>query len=341
MPITQKEIAQKMGVSRQAVNFALTGGGNVSEAMRQEIQQVAVEMGYRRNSLASSMATGKYQTVGFIKHHTDENTNFHLSGVLTAANERGYSVKVVVIDHNDKARFVARCVELRLSGIVAVHLPPDFQQLLLAELNRNGIPLVVLDNSFPQPYGIRVMGDDHLGMQKGVEHLFGLGHRQIVLLNADRSSGAAMAREQGYRDAMQQLGLPLPCEPLHSTYVDDALTADLTRQLFEIGGVRPTAVACATDLMAMVVCRTLRRLGLRVPQDVSVVGYDDIEAAPRVDPPLTTIRQPFEEMGKVAGDLLLDSLNEGFAAYSGCLIERFLQPQLIVRESTGPVSHLE
>jgi LacI family transcriptional regulator len=168
----------------------------------------------------------------------------------------------------------------------------------------------------------------------------------LIGFHSPERSGAGALRERGYRDALQRRGLE-PWEPMpRSDYYDDAATEAAVRALLagRAAGERPTAILCLSDMMGLVVCRTVRRLGLSVPGDVSVVGYDDVPMAQRCDPPLTTLAQPFPEMGRTAARHLLASAarrqGRGIAApdaaaNNGC-IEELLPARLMVRDSTGP-----
>jgi DNA-binding LacI/PurR family transcriptional regulator len=171
-----------------------------------------------------------------------------------------------------------------------------------------------------------------------IDHLVSLGHRRIKFLRGFEVSGSAMLREEGYYRTMVRHELT----PLYShercNFFDDAQAEAQTRGLFSSGEPdRPTALLCLSDLMAMVVCRTLRSMGLVVPDQVSVVGFDDIPSAARFDPPLTTMGQPFQEMGRQAVRHLLSAIDQGDAWDRHQRVETLMPAQLIVRQSTAPM----
>jgi LacI family transcriptional regulator len=185
-------------------------------------------------------------------------------------------------------------------------------------------------------------------MESAIAHLADdLGHRRIAFIGREHPelSGAATLREQGYREAMARRGL-IPWEPMpRSDFYDDAATAAAVRGLLEGRRVdeRPTAILCLSDMMGLVVCRTVRRLGLSVPGAVSVIGFDDVPMAARCDPPLTTLAQPFPEMGRVAARHLLGAVARGTGRVERAAepvpmpaVDELVPTLLVVRASTGP-----
>lgn len=330
MTITQKDIAQHLGVSQQAVSFALSGGGTISERTRGDILQAAQQLGYRRNEFARQMATGKSQMIGFLRHHhKHEQAGYMLEGVLDEADHLGYSVKVFRYrDGEIDGRTLERCAEMRLSGVVVLHCPPQMQAQIHEELGRYDIPVAILDNAAPLAQGIRVAGDDAQGIALAVEHLASLGHQDIAYLGAQSESGSAGARENGFLSAMQHCGLPAQWQPRRAHFTDFVPIEAAARELLQ-GAPRPTAIVCASDLMAMLVLRTARGLGLRVPQDLSVTGFDDLTMSAAADPALTTVAQSWEEMGRLAVRHLLGAGGANF-------IEELVSSRLVVRASTAP-----
>jgi DNA-binding LacI/PurR family transcriptional regulator len=284
------------------------------------------------------VATGKYQIFGFLKFTTNELIGYELAGMNEVASAHGYAVKVVQGNVNeDKDALIERCAQMRVAGWVALQLAPNYQEALRQELRRFSTPLVVLDNSFPQSSGIRVVGDDRLGVLLGIQHLYELGHRRIAFVGGPLHSGSAEARRLGYHEAMQSLGLPLLFEPVPTDYLDGNAIAAAAEKLLLLPQ-RPTAILCVSDIVAMVTCRTARRLGLEVPRQLSVVGYDNQQMTAYTDPPLTSVAQPFEEMGRMAARRLLEAVEREYDEHASQLIEDFLPPHLVVRESTAPLN---
>lgn len=355
--VTLGDIAKKANVSLSTVSYVLNDrhtAVRISDRTRQRVLDAAGELGYRRNAIAKAMVDGHTRVIGFLRHHTArEEMTFKLEGVLDEAARAGYAVQIVPVRFTERLdeEAVARCVEMRLAGVVALHINANVQRDLHEELERYGIPVVMLDNNFPQDFGIRVAGDDEAGIEAAVAHLADdLGHRRIALIGREKPeySGAATLRERGYRAALARRGLA-PWEPIpRSDFYDDGLTEAAVRGLLgdRPPAERPTAILCLSDMMALVVCRTVRALGLSVPGDVSVIGYDDMPMAQRSDPPLTTLAQPFPEMGRAATRHLLASVGRrqrrGTAVeplLPDSPVEELLPARLVVRASTGPARH--
>lgn len=347
--VTMRQVAEKAGVSRPTVSYVLNGqesGQSISQATKTRVLKAAEELGYRKNTLARAMATGKYNVIGLLRHHADEQFSFLLDGVLREADSQGYTVKVITRENLFLDReLIQRCAELRLAGLIGVQVAHDGLAEIQAELERLAIPMVVLDQAEPNPYFSRVASKSVEAIEMMVDHLVGLGHQRLQFLG-----GAAPDRRQGFEQAMQRHGLPVPSELPWCNYIDVPLIEQLTRQLLRDEAQRPTAIVCISDPMAMVVCRTARAEGFSVPADLSVTGYDDLAMAACADPPLTTVAQPFHEMGRSAVQRLLLAITAGGYMLEGndqlttgiqTPTERSTQPyllptRLVVRASTGP-----
>jgi DNA-binding LacI/PurR family transcriptional regulator len=227
-------------------------------------------------------------------------------------------------------------VELRLAGVVVLRPSQIALDALYEELQRYQIPVALVDDSLTRPGTISVASDDVQGGRLAVAHLTGLGHRRIALLEGSRQPNPLL-REAAFRRAMDDHGLPVPAHHVLYGNWDYLQTERETHELFRRRLDRPTALFCsAGDPFAAVAIRALRRMELRVPADVSVVGYSDLLLADCVDPPLTTIAQPYPEMGRVAVRHLLARLEEENEAPADEAGERLLPTELIVRASTAP-----
>lgn len=333
------DIARKAGVSRMTASCVLNERQDdriVRDDTRQRVLQAAAEMGYRRNELARAMVTGKNRVLGFLAAQPEtEYVARMLSGALEEAEARDYSVKVLRIgDEASTRRALQRCSETRLAGIITVYMRDDLLNHLHDEMARYRIPLARLDSSSTRPWGVRVTSDDETGGRLAVEHLVSLGHRHIAFVSGSPGTSTGIARESGFRQAMEQSGLEvLPGYICHG-YWEPARTEQVTKELLANAPQRPTAIVCANDEIAMAVLRTARRHGLRVPEDLSVVGFADLSVARMADPPLTTIMQPFWGMGQVAARWLIARQDE--EEFSDQPVEEVLATQLIVRESTAP-----
>lgn len=343
--ITMRDIAVRAGVSRSTVSFVLNkkhSAVGISEDTRRRVLRTAEEMGYRRNQLARAVVTGKNPVFAFVVPAPEVEVAARLlAGALEEAEARAHTVQVVRLPGSkDDHAVIERCVELRPVGIMAIYVQEPALGHLQREMARCRIPVAVLDSSFPQSHGARILSDDLGGCREAIGHLIALGHRRIAFLGGGPGSGASQQREEGYRRVLAERGIPVPegyvC---HGYWVPERIEA-ATRELFvdTTGSSAPTALFCADDKTAMVVCRTLRSIGRRVPEDVSVVGFADLTMALFNDPPLTTVAQPFHDMGRAAVTRLLSAAAEmKEEAVLRAPREDLLPTRLVVRASTAPV----
>lgn len=336
---TMSDIAAEAGVSRSTVSFVLNergGAMGISDDTVGRVLATAKRLGYRRNEIARAMVSGKSRVIGLLAPEPENEVAARiLAGALAAADEHRHFVKVIRFDWRLGGDTVARCVELRLAGVLALYVFGEELEHLRDEMARFGVPVAVLDSSFPQPSGVRVYSDDTNGCRQAVEHLVGLGHRRIAFLAGRPDSGAAALREAGYRAAMVRCGLPVPAAYVALGNFEVETAEQATRALLASGeDAPPTALFCADDKMAMAAVRAARRMGVCVPDDLSIVGFADLSMAVYADPPLTTIAQPFAEMGRVAVRHLLAARLEKPPITT---IEDVLPTRLVVRESTAVV----
>ncbi|MBN1892540.1 MAG: LacI family DNA-binding transcriptional regulator [Clostridiales bacterium] len=328
---TMKDIAERLGVSVSTVSKSLNGTGNVSESVRQQILDTALEMGYasRRDSRARTSAKicVFIENMGFerIEHFGYE----IIVGFRLAATERDWKVDIVPISMGEKIDYVYD-EYMRKNGydggfLLGFFLHSDFHRQLKDTL----VPTVLLDNLIVNPKVACIGVDNYQGVTCAVEHLASLGHSSIALMNGDRNSRVSQERYQGFRVGMNKCNLPIQKNSVaYGDFSSDNHTETFVNTFIESGA---TAIVCASDYIAVGVLSALARLDLRVPRDISVTGFDDIPIARYSSPPLTTIRQDRLNIGKSAC-VALEQIMEGMA------ISRFLlKPELIVRESTGPV----
>jgi DNA-binding LacI/PurR family transcriptional regulator len=326
--VSLRDIAQEAGVSPSTVSRALHHHPRISEETAQRIRRLAKEMGYTPSLPARSLVTRDTATVGLvITHVTDPFVGRLVLGVEEAARATGYSVFLASTYRDaDRERDVVRSLyERRATGIVVTGSAIDNGYLELQQ--RFPLPVVLINcQSFPYS----VSADNLAGAREAVELLVDLGHRCIAYIANPQSQQTNLDRLQGYKEAMTAHNIPL----------DDALivAGDGTLE----GGSRamerlleqapcPTAVFCFNDLTAMGAIHALGLTHLRVPDDCSVIGYDDLELSAYAHPPLTTVRQPSYDLGQRAMGMLL-KLIQGRADVQA----EILPTRLVVRHTTGP-----
>jgi len=307
----------------------------------QRVLDSVAALGYRRNAIASAMMAGRTQMIGVLSQTLGENSGAILGGALDESAERDYAVKVVCgygeYDCYENAmKGIERCVELRLAGMLAFEMDAGLQHDIQAASHRYSIPVVIVDSSFAAPGISRVITDDVSGVRQAVTHLVDLGHRRIAMIGGDPKTGAAVLREETFYRCLQEYGLPTTGKHYFSDFENDALSEAAANALLTVPNAaeRPTAIVCISDAMAMVVTRTARRLGFNVPQDLSITGFADFSMARRCDPPLTTVKQPFYDMGRLAARRLFELVDGEEEKEEGW--EGLVPTHLIVRESTAP-----
>lgn len=338
-PTSIHDIAHAAGVSHSTVSRALRDSPLISQEVRDNVQAIAKRMGYVPNAVAQSLQGQSTQTVGvLVTTVSDPFFADVLEGIEQVARPAGYTV-LFSAAHNDPDE-ERRCFDnfrkRRVDGLImasARGIPPS-------DLSA-GLPLVLLNNQAERPaesiHSVSV--DDRMGAQLAAAHLIELGHRQIGYIGVASRAASNQRRHQGYIDALAFAGLPADDRfviTAASMAADPDADVVAGRTLLpQLLADEVTAVFCYNDMVAIGALMACRQLGLRVPEDVSILGFDDIALARYTMPELTTVRQPREEMGRVAMQTLLSLLDgkrtRGFVA----------QPVLLVRSSTGPVAQTQ
>lgn len=336
------DIAERVGVSRATVSYVLndrTTGITIREETRQKILAVAAEMGYRSNDLARAVVTGKNFVFGFFSHSPSSEVSSHiLIGAQEEADKHGYLIKLLPAMRADYINPVKRCIEQRLAGVLVINSNPEALDHLHNEASRFKMPICLLDNCPPRPWGIHITSDGHQGIRLALEHLVGLGHRHIAFVSAQQDSPLAASRDESFRQLMTEFGLPLePYQVVSADWQEEDIIDPAVRQLLLVSPQRPTALLCAGDKIAMVALRTARSLGFQLPAQLSVMGFSNFSMTRYSDPALTCIAQPFEEMGRVAIRNLLEAIqHDGVIDLEPRRIQ--LPNWLVKRASTAPPS---
>jgi DNA-binding LacI/PurR family transcriptional regulator len=322
-----RDVAEIAGVSHQTVSRVLNGHPNIKESTRQHVLSVIDSVNYRRNSTARALARGESKRFGvLVDSPVQYGPNSILRAVEEAAHEAGYSVSSLVID--DVVMTAADAVRTLLDqGVDAlcVIVPRSTSIDIVRDLAQ-GVPTVlVIDDPGAQHRAVSV--DQGRGAQLAVEHLIRLGHRSIAHVAGPLDWVDARAREKAWRQTLEAHGLDAP--PL----ILGDWTADFGYEFAraQAGQFAPTAIFAANDQMALGLIHGFSATGVRVPQDVSIVGFDDHVESKHYLPPLTTVRQDFTLLGSTSVRLLLDAI-AGHDETTRTVIE----PELIVRDSTAP-----
>lgn len=330
-PLSMADVAARAGVSHQTVSRVVNGHPSVAPATRERVEQAIAALGYRPNVAARALVTGSTRTIGLVTVKINQYGPAQtMLGLEKAARAAGYSLSVSILDDATAGAMrdaVDAFVAQRVDAIVALSTYDDAAEAL-ASLDPP-VPLVAVQvgGDEEQP---AVGVDQEAGARLAVRHLLGLGHRTVHHVAGPADSKEARGRIDGWRAELEAVGAPVP-EPLRGDWTPSSGYA-AGRQLAERirAGDDVTAIFLANDQMALGLLAAFHEAGLEAPDDVSVVGFDDLPEAPYFTPPLTTVRQDFAELGRRGVQLVLARLR------GEDLRPRPVPAQLVVRASTGP-----
>lgn len=313
MTTTIKDIAKAAGVSVTTVSRALNGYSDVSEKTRKKIEQVAKDLNYSPNTLARSLVMNKSKTIGLLISGLnrgsikDNFTTEVLVGLNQYVGETDYDL-VIFSTTSSKQRektYSQLCRERRVDGAILQGIRTD--DPYLREVVESDIPCVLIDIPIQSDTVGYVTTDNIQGAKKGVQHLIELGHRNIAMLNGHEFAFVSRQRLEGYYQALESSGIPInPKWVVNGDF--DEKKAEMQAITLLKHHPEITAIFCASDLMAMGVIKAAKQLNLSVPEDLSIVGYDDIILAEYITPALTTIAQDKVQMGYEAAKLLINML---------------------------------
>lgn len=326
-------VAKIAGVSQMTASRALNDRPGVSQGTREEILRIASDIGYVINRSAQKLSGGRNGIIGVITPMLDNQFASELIlGIGRAARAVGYESLVYTIFDEDRESHggVIGLMQQFADGVIAI-LPREstyFDALASAH-----VPVVVIDQRGTLAKFPTVSVDSYGGACMAVEHLARLGHTRIAFVSGDETIEGVRERHRGYSDTLARLGLPFDPELLAPGDLSQKKAFEATIRLLALPSP-PTAVFAANDLSAFGVIAAVREAGLRVPDDVSVIGFDDIPMAAQVHPPLTTIRQPFQQMARSAVNTLLSRIDGNDSASA----RTTLPAELVTRNSTGSVA---
>ncbi len=332
--VTIRDVALAAGVHVSTVSRALNPDkrGLISAEVLRVVEEAALKLGYRPNRAASALRTGRTQTIGvLLPDITNPVFPPILQGIEASAAARGYFVFVTnVVDAALARPIVERMLAQRVDGLVMAIATRD--DPLVDYIGKAGLQAVLVNRADETGRLPAVVSDDRLAMKLAVDHLVTTGHRRIGHLAGPQNVPTGVGRRQGVEQALRDRGLELACVAECEGYTREAGRAAM--RILLTGHERPDAVVCCNDLVALGAYDVLRELGIRVPQDISITGHNDMPLVDMVNPPLTTIRLPHRELGWRAAEMLFDEI-EGRALSASTVV---LRPELIVRESTRDLS---
>jgi LacI family transcriptional regulator len=331
--LTIRQIAKLAGVSRSTASRVLNDHPNVSPALRQQVQQVIAETGYEPDPIARSLSSRRSQILGLVVplavRSLFEDPFFArlMQGISQGCNAHGYTLALFLFhSEEEETKLHHRIASNRLLDGVIVTATRTADPLI-PQLIANRIPFVVHGrHQDAQVSSVDV--DNEAGAYTAVSHLVRLGRRRIALITGPKDSLAAEDRKKGYLRALRERRVPVDqALTVHSDFTETSGYEAMQRLLAH----EPDAVFVASDSMALGALRALRYAGKRVPDDLALVGFDDMPQAATTNPPLTTVRQPIRRAGALAVETLIDIVENGARSPRRII----LPTELVVRASCG------
>jgi LacI family transcriptional regulator len=331
--VTIKDIAKELGISINTVSRALNNKPDVASKTREHVLETAKKLGYVPNTLARSLVAGETCTIGFIC--SDLVNPFYAriaQGVEETAREAGYTTIIASTNEDDTTE--RQAVDLmrskRVDGIVIS--PTQQSHDHISRLIQENIPFILVNRHIDEFQTAYVINNNQHGAYLAVQHLVSLGHKHITHITGPLRISSVKERINGYRQALQKNDIPYDTNLVIHTDLTLECGYQTTLNLLKRNKM-PSAIFAYSDHLAIGAIKAIRELGLSIPENISLAGYDDIEYAQFLDIPLTTVRQPMYEIGQRAINHLIEIIQSD--DYQPKEHQEILEPDLIIRESTG------
>lgn len=332
MPPTLDDVAKQAGVSRATVSRVINGGTNVKEQTRALVMDVVQKINFQPNVAARSLAAGRTNVIGLVipagvsAIFADPYFPLLIQGVTTTCNARDYSVMLWLAEPEHERRMIRQVLHSGLlDGVMVSSMLMD--DPIVRALHNSSKPFILVGRH--PTLDVNYIDVDNVnGAREATLHLLRLGYKQVATITGPQNMIAGQDRLEGYQQALKARGVPYRPELVAEGDFSEVGGYTAMRNLLPH---KPDAVFVATDMMAEGALRAVREAGLRVPQDIAMVGYDDMPNAARLSPSLTTIRQPTQRMGALAVNALIDIIQNPSAPK-----RRIVLPvELVIRESCG------
>ncbi len=326
------EVAKLAGVSRTTVSRVINGHPSVRPEVRERVWRIVRQVGYQPHAAARSLVTKRSNVIGLLFPRTvtalftDQFFPLLMRGIADVCNLHGWRLMLSLFtqDRDQDALYRQVLRSSSLDGVIVATTPRE--DPLIPRLIHDGLPFVVIGRH-PDELVSYVDSDNLAGSRAIVEHLVALGHQRIATITGPLDVLLGYDRLEGYKRALRAHGLPHdPALVVQGNFTEASGRAGMELLLPQ----QPTAVFAASDMMAIGAIKVIKEAGLRVPQDISVVGFDDLPVASIVEPALTTVRQPINELGRVAAETLLSLIHDKQAPQ-----HIVLPTELIIRASCG------
>ncbi len=332
---TLNDVARRAGVSTMTVSRVVNGSAHISEETRVRVNDAVTELGYMPNGPARQLRSQKTNTLALVV--TDIRNPFFTTiagGVEDTARAEGYAVMFCSTYENEavESEYVRVLVERRVDGVLLVPAAGGGTSIRL--LKQRGIPTVLVDRHVQNVELDEVRGASRAGARDGVLHLINLGHRRVAMLTGPEAVSTSTDRVAGYLDALKEACPDLECGPVRYGEFSEESGYGMARDVLS-QKPRPTAIFAANNFIAYGAMKAAREVGLRIPDDLSLVVFDDLPSGWTPDPYLTAVGQPAYEIGRQAAALLLKRLAGELADEPRRIV---LPTELVIRRSSSPPS---
>jgi len=346
--VTIRDVAKESGFSSTTVSIVLNNAPlarYIPAATKKKIERAAQKLGYRPNQFARSLRSKRSHTVGvMVFDMTDPFCTLILRGIENTLYQASY-LPILTDVHNEGSRFeryLEMLLDRRIEALIVIANWVFLDINLLGDLEKSSIPTAMIGCELKTDSISSIIVDNEVGGHVALEHLHSLGHRKIAFIRGPKALTDSSPRWRGIRNFAKQsdleldnrliVDMPESRDPLASVELGFKLTEDLIRQK------RPfTALVAFDDMSAFGAIRALNRAGIHVPEQCSVIGFDDVSMAAIYTPSLTTVRQPMEAMGNSAVGIVVDGINAVLEKREIAATHRKVAPELVVRESTRGV----
>lgn len=333
MTVTIKDVAEKAGVNPSTVSRVINQDPNLSirEETKIRILNAIEELGYRPNAIARSLRLKTTGTVGMlIPDITNPFFPEVIKGAESAAAEKNMSLILCNTDENveKEEHYIELLAEKRVDGILLASA--RIQDKTIDSLDKWGIPYVLVNRRTRRASGSYVVVDDVLGAQLAVQHLIDLGHKKIAHISGFLYTDTGLGRFEGYRRTLNLNGVPFLSEYMVEAGFTEKQGYRAMKKLMALPE-HPTAVFASNDLIAIGAITAIHEEGLHVPEDISIVGYNDIWLAEKISPPLTTVKLPLYDMGYLSMEMLAKKITHEPVEQEQII----LKPELVLRKSVA------
>lgn len=345
--ITMRDVARESGCSATTVSIVLNNAPlarYIPPSTKDRIEKVAKKLGYRPKVVARYLRSKRNHTVGVMVFDLlDPFCTLILRGIENALYQASY-VPVLTDAHNQRGRFeryLEMLLDRRIEGLIVVANWLSVDINLLADIEKRNVPAAIIGRELQTESVSSVLVDNEAGAHLGLEHLHSQGHRKIAFIRGPKMLGDSIPRWRGIASFARAVKLPL--DPRLIVDLPDSFDPNsgfeggykLTEELLKRKR-RFTSLMAFDDMTAFGAIRALAKSGIRVPEDCSVLGFDDVPPAALSVPSLTTLRQPMEAMGTTAVGIVMEGINSAAEGQEFTAVHRKLIPELVVRESTRP-----